>query len=312
MPPPPEARALGGEVRYAVRGRRGRPALGSPAAGARSRGPRGARGGGRSRGDRRGGGDQRRRGRARDGRGRCGSRRGHRRRWWRTARDGRGRVAGTGAVPPEEDALGAAAGAGSCAATAPAGVAGSGAVAGVGGVCATGVGGVGGVAVCCGVGGVVGVAGVGGVGGVCTTAASGGRRRGVAGTAMPPVAVFVCVTGPVTAPGLSITTWTFTFTGPVCAAAAGTRGRTPCVPGRDDDLHRYRLRRAEVCARGWSGGADRCRPNQHPCTEADHRPVHATGTRAVIHTWACIAVISRRMQTVSLAWRGRSGVASPA
>jgi hypothetical protein len=80
-----------------------------------------------------------------------------------------------------------------------------------------------------GVGGVGGVAGVGGVGGVCTTGVPG--VAGVVGAAMPPVAEFVCVTGPVTAPGLSMTTWTLTFTGPVWAAAPVPAAASPASPG---------------------------------------------------------------------------------
>jgi hypothetical protein len=141
-------------------------------------------------------------------------------RWWRTARDGRARVGGTGAVPPEEDALRPPAVVRAFPATELAGVAGVGGVGGVGGACRTGVGGVG------------GVGGVAGVGGVCTTGVGGvAGVGGVSGAAMPPVAVFVCVTGPVTAPGLSITTWTFTFTGPVWAAAPVPAVALPASPG---------------------------------------------------------------------------------
>jgi hypothetical protein len=90
-------------------------------------------------------------------------------------------------------------------------------VAGVAGAGGVGVGGVGGVG---------GVAGVAGVAGVWTAGVA-----GVAGAAIPPFAEFVCATGPVTAPGLSTMTWTFTFTGPVCTAPPVPAATDPASPG---------------------------------------------------------------------------------
>jgi hypothetical protein len=76
-----------------------------------------------------------------------------------------------------------------------------------------------------GVGGVL-RSGIAGVGGVATV----GVDR-VSGAAMPPVAVFDCVTGPVTAPGLSTMTWTLTFTGPACAVPPAPEASLVGAPG---------------------------------------------------------------------------------